>query len=350
MCVILTSIYYSFSRHGLIFPWGHRPKDTCPGREMYLVPLRAKEPLPEYIELLDELKIPGTRKMDLLIGIWILHGGRLNHPPPEPLSASTSTPTSAAPPTILTPAAPTVPVPLMPNIPSLPPHLASAKSQSPSAPMPSQNLPPSIHSGAPSQPPPGLLAQFAPTMTPEVAPLTHDQVQSLLRSLSTNLSFPINLPIPGNNGPSASAPPPPMLGQPHRPPSLPPHPWSGFPVPSGPPPSQPSGSYPPPGAIYGQQSHSHSFSPPPPPPPHHGTSNNDRRDSYGPSPNFYGGGRSSDRERERSGWRGRDRHQRGRGKHRGGSGVNATPRPVDSGWPRRQRHDDGNNSPSRRWG
>jgi hypothetical protein len=73
----------SYSRHGLIFPWGSRPKEHHPGRELYIIPLPATQPLPDYIELLDNLKLPPVRKADYLVGIWILNKGKLAPPPPS---------------------------------------------------------------------------------------------------------------------------------------------------------------------------------------------------------------------------------------------------------------------------
>ncbi|KAF5362569.1 hypothetical protein D9756_002357 [Leucocoprinus leucothites] len=356
----LIEFFKSRDRHGLIFPWGQRPKDVCPGRELYVIPLRANEPLPEYVELLDELRIPKTRKADFLIGVWVLFRGKLSHPPPQPPSGTPATASSATP----APVTPTVPAPPMPNIPPLPPHLASAKSQSPPVPTPSAVTP-----GAPSAPsrlPPGL--PIPPQINPvaleaEVASLTQEQVQHLIHSLTAS-GFQLGASAPGGSGPAAPPQAVPVPGQPphgsHLPPPPPPsHPWPGYPIPGGPPPSQPPGIYPPPpGPMYGHPPpppHSHPYAPSPPP--HHGPSDHDRRDSYGSPHGHYGGGRGGDRDRgDRGGWRGGGggggRGQRGRGKHRGGGGGggNSSHRPVDSGWPRRQRNEDGNGSPGRRWG
>ncbi|KAI0035297.1 hypothetical protein K488DRAFT_43521, partial [Vararia minispora EC-137] len=69
-------------RHGLIFPWGKRGKEW--GSELYIVPLSKSEPIPESIELLDNLKLPKQRNEDCFVGIWILNRGKLQPPPPLP--------------------------------------------------------------------------------------------------------------------------------------------------------------------------------------------------------------------------------------------------------------------------
>ena len=88
-------MYYFCSRHGLVFPWGSRPKEYHPGRELYMIPLLKSEPLPDYMEVLDELKLTKTRTSDYIVGIWILNRGKLAQlppvPPPQPALATTST-------------------------------------------------------------------------------------------------------------------------------------------------------------------------------------------------------------------------------------------------------------------
>ncbi|KAF9454334.1 hypothetical protein P691DRAFT_809892 [Macrolepiota fuliginosa MF-IS2] len=346
----LTDYLKSRDRHGLIFPWGQRPKDWCPGRELYLIPLLASEPLPEYLELLDDLIIPKTRKVDYMIGIWILGKGKLNSAPPQPPE---STPTPAA----ASSAGPSTPSVSHPN-PSmfLPPPGASL---SPPVAPPPPGVPPAGTGSAPSQSalPPHV---DSTALAAEVASLTPEQIQTLLRTLASS-NLPINIPIPGGGpgGPASapqipSIPGQPLHGAPSHPQPLPlPHQWPSFPISSGAPLPAPPGGYPPASAYghppvlqtqYAQQ-------------PHHGPTDHERRDSYPPLHSHHAGGRGGgDRDRERGGsWRGgagggRDsRHQQyrggGRGKHRGGGSQ----RSVDSGWPRRQRNDDAGGSPNRRW-
>ncbi|KAJ3734924.1 hypothetical protein DFJ43DRAFT_992347 [Lentinula guzmanii] len=81
---LLSEFLISKGRHGLVFPWGNKPKDYHPGKELYIVPLLSSHPLPDYIELLDDLCLPKIRTTNYLIGIWILNKGRLASPPPAP--------------------------------------------------------------------------------------------------------------------------------------------------------------------------------------------------------------------------------------------------------------------------
>ncbi|OBZ73643.1 Transcription factor bye1 [Grifola frondosa] len=62
----LVDYLISKGRHGLIFPWGNRPKEHAPGRELYIVPLLTTDPIPEYMELLDELRLPKSRSLNYL--------------------------------------------------------------------------------------------------------------------------------------------------------------------------------------------------------------------------------------------------------------------------------------------
>jgi hypothetical protein len=68
---------------------------------MYLIPLPAREPLPEFIDLLDHVMIPKRRHENMLVGVFILNKGRIVVPPPLQPAASatniTSTDHSAGP-------------------------------------------------------------------------------------------------------------------------------------------------------------------------------------------------------------------------------------------------------------
>ncbi|KAF7985144.1 hypothetical protein HWV62_7704 [Athelia sp. TMB] len=152
------------SRHGLIFPWGQRPKDIYPGRELYIIPILASEPLPDYMELLDELRLPSTRTSDYLVGIWVLNKGKLA-PPPQPLAGQSPAPVTA----------PTA-------------------SQSP----PVQPF------GAP--PPTAPLVIAPEVLAAEVASLTPEQIQLMLQTLAGNPAF-----APATAPP---APPPPHMPPP----------------------------------------------------------------------------------------------------------------------------------------
>ncbi|KAG9313052.1 hypothetical protein JVU11DRAFT_6492 [Chiua virens] len=146
------------NRHGLVFPWGHQPKDYHPGKELYMVPLLASMPLPDFIDLLDELRLPKIRQNDYVIGIWILVRGKLAPPPTLP-----TTPLSV----------PSLPLP------------------QPSAPPPVLSLPAALQAYP-------QLANSA--LAAEVAALTPEQIQAILRTLSSG-----NDGIPGISGGLATA-------------------------------------------------------------------------------------------------------------------------------------------------
>ncbi|KAK0188946.1 hypothetical protein F5146DRAFT_688014 [Armillaria mellea] len=281
-------------RHGLVFPWGPRPKDA-PGRELYIVPLLSSDPIPEFMELLDNLRLPKVRQTNYMIGIWVLNKGELK-PPPEP---ATAPPPSISPPV---PAAPTISP--IPNIPAL------------------ANLAPPI---APAQIEPAALAA-------EVAALTPEQIQLMIRTLQGpgGLSIPIP-PVP------TPAPVPSIPVAPLVPASLP-QSWG---INSLQPPQPPHHNGGPP--MYGMYP---PLAPPPPPP----TNSDQRRDYSRPGYDRGGPGEFRERRDSRGGHdRGGDR-PRGRGRSRGRGGGNDMNRPVDSGWPRR-RPDGGsaNGNPSPQW-
>ncbi|RDB20911.1 Transcription factor bye1 [Hypsizygus marmoreus] len=288
---ILSDFLIAKGRHGLVFPWGNRPKDHHPGRELYIIPLLSSDPMPEFMELLDDLHLPKIRKANLLIGVWVLNKGKLA-PPPAP------------------------PAPALPNIPQLSniPSLPNVNSPVPFPPAPSAPPPP---------PPPGLPANIAA----EVASLTPEQIQLMIRTLTGNGAIPLPV-IPPPQPPQVSQPP--QVPIPPPPPPVQPQPWTNHTPGYGiyPPPNPPMHHGPPPPPHHASPIH--------PPPPH---SPYDRQDSWD--------SRSRpvlDRDdRGGRGWRGR-----GRGRGRGNA---SPPRPVDSGWPRRPRTDSGppGQSPSRRW-
>ncbi|KIL69264.1 hypothetical protein M378DRAFT_157517 [Amanita muscaria Koide BX008] len=286
-------------RHGLVFPWGQRPKEYSPGRELYIVPLQATDPLPECIELLDNLKLPKERNNDYLIGIWVLYKGRLAPPPPlqQP----------------------------QPPVQALPPLTA--------------NITSTIFGNPPSIPPTSGLDTSA--LAKEVATLTPEQIQNVLRTLAATSQAPLlqapqappmQPQVPGQPTSLHSMPPMPILSQPPQtwnaqPPAPypPPYPMSMHP----PPPHGPIG---PPGAL--------------PPPTFERQDQRDfKRDARPLGPPGPGHDRGDRGDRG-----GRGRGPRGRGKGRDGG---SSPRqPVDSGWPQRKAWGDakgGQPSPTRRW-
>lgn len=193
---MLTTLLYS--RHGLIFPWGHNPKSSAPGRELYIVPLLSSDPIPEYMELLDQLQFPPIRNVDYLVGIWVLTKGKLAPPAtlPTPVAAPTM---SATPPPVPAPAPAPAPVPQTLAVPNL--DLAQLHqlgllqppppSQPPPPPPPSQStppIPPHTHPAPYTSPPPSNLAA-------EVAQLTPEQIQLMLQTLAKT-AHPPPVPVP----------------------------------------------------------------------------------------------------------------------------------------------------------
>ncbi|KAF5387320.1 hypothetical protein D9757_005755 [Collybiopsis confluens] len=191
---VLSDFLINKGRHGLVFPWGNKPKDHHPGKELYIIPLLTEEALPEYMELLDDLRLPKVRTSNYLVGIWILNKGRLASPPPIPL----------------TPIAAPVVAPVSSALSISPP---------PAIPVPSMN------------PAPGLnitnLAATLPVdqnaLLSELASLTPEQMAFVTQMLSgTKSAVPTHPPIPGPSVPtnpaSAQIPvpvlPPPSLPQP----------------------------------------------------------------------------------------------------------------------------------------
>ncbi|KAJ7091389.1 hypothetical protein B0H15DRAFT_835841 [Mycena belliarum] len=271
---ILTDFLIAKGRHGLVFPWGPRPNlDLNPGKDLYIIPLLSSDGLPDYMELLDNLRLPKIRNSNYLIGIWVLNKGKLAPPPPPPAPAPVPTP------------------PVIPqfNVPTLPPAVL----------------------GMPATP-----LNFEPSaLAAEVAALTPEQVRLMLQSLTaTTLSaIPVPAPLPpvpphqawghpSMSGPPMGYPPPPMHHQPHQAP---------YPEQHGPHPPYPEQRAPP----YGQ-------------PPYERRDYN--RDPHPQSaPGYDRGGRDN-------GWnsssRGRGRG-RGRGGDRGGQSPTDSgwPRRRDSG-------------------
>ncbi|QRW02810.1 transcription elongation factor S-II [Ceratobasidium sp. AG-Ba] len=64
-------------RYGLVFPWGQDPQLSAPGKEFYVVPLLPEHPIPEYLQLLDNVKIAEHRDSPIFCGIFVLNKGRV---------------------------------------------------------------------------------------------------------------------------------------------------------------------------------------------------------------------------------------------------------------------------------
>lgn len=104
-------------RHGLVFPWAGVSSDRATGRDCYLIPFRAEDPTPEFIELLDDVQLPKKRTRDMMLGVFVLHKDRIakaqasapsTTPPAQTLPLESMPPPPA-------PAAPTAAPPL-PNL------------------------------------------------------------------------------------------------------------------------------------------------------------------------------------------------------------------------------------------
>ncbi|KAJ3506536.1 hypothetical protein NLJ89_g6815 [Agrocybe chaxingu] len=346
---VFCNFLISKSRHGLVLPWGSRPKEYHPGRELYMIPLLQTEALPEFVELLDDLKLPKARSRDFLVGIWILNKGKLA---PLPGHAQTTPPVQTPTPTQSTPT-PQPPAPAL-NIPVFNPPPVAPLSATPNAPPPIPNLP-----IAPS------------TLAAEVASLTPEQIQSVLRTLAATNLPGLAPPAPAPAPPPQSFPPiPPPLNRPPFPPHMPPQ-TTAPPPPNSQPWMPPPGPYPinfpPPNVPFQQptvppQTTHHS-----PPPLSNGAYDRkdyDRRDyerqdydrqdynrqdydrDYRPGPphqqgrdDHYGGQRDNRGPRGQNSNRGNKNRNRG-GRNDQGHDRDFQPRrSADSGWPRRPRND-----------
>lgn len=260
-----------------------------------MIPLLHSEPLPEYMELLDELKLPKIRTSDYIVGIWILNKGKLAPLPVPPASQ---------------------------------PVFATASTNVPTYPTPVTQLP-----SVPPAPPSGL--SMPPAIVAEVASLTPEQIQSVLQTLRFSQAQPPVQPPPHMN---PMHPPQPQMG---TTPSMPPQLWGSQPPSAAAfpkfPPQPPVGAYqsPPHGSMRSLASpHSQPLA----------TSQYERQDY---SHEFRGS--SYDGERGDQSWRGNNNRggRGGRGRGARGDGFDPTARrPVDSGWPRRPRNEGPAGGPS----
>ncbi|PIL25119.1 transcription factor [Ganoderma sinense ZZ0214-1] len=231
----LKSHLLSKGRHGLIFPWGHNPKSSAPGRELYVVPLLSTDPIPEYMELLDQLQLPTERIADYLVGVWVLTKGKLS-PPPQPAPVHVSTPQ------------PSVTPPSLPNTDFSHLQHANVLPQGPQLTQSQVPLQAQLTAGGSMSP----LSASLSNSTPDFSSLTPEQITLMLQTLSrtSSQSPPTSMPIPGLSSsqqpialPTAAAqawnsqvpgpyPPPPAYPQVQQPP---PYPGNGSPTSQRPP-------------------------------------------------------------------------------------------------------------------
>jgi len=169
---------------------------------MYLVPLPASAPLPEFIELLNHVKLPKQRDANMLLGVFILNKGRVVVPPLHPATTVTNIPG------LNQPTATAAPQPSTQN--DAMSSLFSTLGTGPPPAMP-YGLPPPMLPGMPSAPPPGLTYPYAPphmaAPPPVVAP-SADALTALTSSIKSMTPDQINLILKGLTMPGPIAPPP----------------------------------------------------------------------------------------------------------------------------------------------
>jgi hypothetical protein len=131
-----------------------------------MIPLLQSEPLPEYMELLDELKLPMIRTSDYIVGIWILNKGKLAPLPLPPVSQGPQLPLPA----FATTSTNAYPTPPLTQSPPVPPSL----------------------SGLP----------IPPAVVAEVASLTPEQIQNVIQTLASTTRLPFSQTQPWGNPPA----------------------------------------------------------------------------------------------------------------------------------------------------
>ncbi|CAE6367280.1 unnamed protein product [Rhizoctonia solani] len=100
----LHKILIGKDRYGLVFPWGQDPPLSAPGKELYIAPLLPEHPIPEYLQLLDNVTIPAKRDGPIFCGIFVLSKGRVTTLDPKDIPHPTpSAPVPSVPPPALLP-------------------------------------------------------------------------------------------------------------------------------------------------------------------------------------------------------------------------------------------------------
>lgn len=167
------------SRHALVFPWGLQPRPNAPGKELYLVPLLQGEPIPEFLELADDHRLPKERDHDLLLGVFVVNKGKL----------------------VLAPDA----------------QRTLAAVQAPSAPSP----PPGLLTAGPSSIPPPNTNINQNALAAEVASLTPEQIAIMLRHLNAmpTPESTMNNPVPLPSTSRPAFPSAPFSSVPYNPPA-----------------------------------------------------------------------------------------------------------------------------------
>ncbi|KAG8817294.1 hypothetical protein FRC17_011294, partial [Serendipita sp. 399] len=183
-------------RHGLVFPWGAHPPPTAPGKDLYLIPLEASKPLPEFIDLLDHVQIPKQRDENLMLGVFVLSKGKIVVPPSTTSSAVTPAGANDAQNKLPTSAAPVLSQQQQQSAPTM--HndaMASFFST-----LGNNNLPYNAGSVNPGAP-------IYPNMPPLPAPSSSNSAPSTATGNIPGLMYPYSMPAPPQPAPVPSADP-----------------------------------------------------------------------------------------------------------------------------------------------
>lgn len=209
-------VYVKRDRIGVVQP----PKEVQGlVRDIYLVPLKKDDPIPEFVELADEHCIPEgkQRRQDLLLAVLVVQKGVLPTVKPAPPAAVAAEPKQASPPP--PPASLPPPIPTGPKaMTALPTGPRAMQGHSPSPSLSTTgNLspPPPSHPYQPYHSPPPVAAFVSAPPPPPPAAFDPASVQSLLSSLDPNAisSLFSNPTLLGALGNGASPAPPPQQQQ-----------------------------------------------------------------------------------------------------------------------------------------
>ncbi|CAE6428974.1 unnamed protein product [Rhizoctonia solani] len=118
-------------RYGLVFPWGQDPPLSAPGKELYIAPLMPEDPIPEYLQLLDNVNLPSKRDGPIFCGIFVLSKGRVTTLDSNDISdpAPPALVSSAAPPALIQASSATI-AGIPPGLPIISPSLSNLSQDS----------------------------------------------------------------------------------------------------------------------------------------------------------------------------------------------------------------------------
>ncbi|ODN77740.1 hypothetical protein L202_04879 [Cryptococcus amylolentus CBS 6039] len=244
--------YLSRDRHAIYLPYGQHP---LPGaiKEIYMIPLRPTDALPDFTDLIDGLDVPKEgRTGNVFLGVLV--GSRKPPVVGRPAGQQGVTP---------------------PHDPRAAARVSSASSSHPTSKPSSLPAPPPSLPSRPQVEQPPLPAAVQPNPVAAASPLAgiqNEKLQALMASLNPaalaglsppqpSLSTPAPAPAPGgstSNGPHAGYP---QQGQAYG--YTPPPPPAGHGAHNGTPPSFPPRGYPPQNAREGEPYPGFPFQPPP---------------------------------------------------------------------------------------